>query len=257
MTAGRRAKSRSPESFRERTYRGLIDPGRLVSYEVAIKETDLHLLTTRNLAPEGRDLALQARSQLERYIASDPRFLAALAPLPPDPLAPPVVKEMLAAGQQTGVGPMAAVAGTIAEYVGRGLLAHGAEEVVVENGGDIFLHRRAACTVGIFAGTSKLSNRVGIRIPLPQMPTGVCTSSGTVGHSLSFGKADAVTVVAASTALADAAATALGNRVQQASDISQALEFAKSILGLRGVVIVVGEQLGAWGEVELVQIAPN
>ncbi len=121
---------------------------------------------------------------------------------------------MAAAAQTAGVGPMAAVAGAIAECVGRELLEF-SPEVIVENGGDIFLkvsHRR---TVGIFAGDSPLTGRIGIQIEARDTPLGVCTSSGTVGHSLSFGRADAVVVLAPAAALADAAATAIGNRVSR------------------------------------------
>ena len=91
---------------------------------------------------------------------------------------------------------MAAVAGGIAECVGQGLLDAGHKEIIVENGGDLFLSRSVALTVSIFAGQSPLSNRLGLNIVPEQMPLGICTSSGTVGHSLSFGLADSVTVVA-------------------------------------------------------------
>jgi ApbE superfamily uncharacterized protein (UPF0280 family) len=148
---------------------------------------------------------------------------------------------------------MAAVAGVIAEYVGRGLLKRAdCDEVVVENGGDIFMQRQKDCLAAIFAGESPLSYRVGIRIPARDMPLGICTSSGTVGHSLSLGQADSVTVIAHSTALADATATRLGNEVGRAGDLGPALKLAAEIPGLTGVVIVIGEELGAWGQVELV-----
>lgn len=162
---------------------------------------------------------------------------------------------MQRASTATAVGPMAAVAGAMAEFVGRGLLAAGAQEVVVENGGDIFLARRQECVVGIFAGTSPLSNRVGIRIDPSRMPLGVCTSSGRIGHSLSLGQADAVTVLAADTCLADAAATRLGNEVKNSGDIDHALAVAQTISGLDGVVIIQDQRMGAWGKVELVQLS--
>jgi ApbE superfamily uncharacterized protein (UPF0280 family) len=86
------------------------------------------------------------------------------------------------------------------------------------------------------------------------MPLALCTSSGTVGPSLSYGKADAVTVRARSAALADAAATALGNRVSRASDIQGAIRQAQSIEGLGGIIIIKDDQVGAWGEMELVAL---
>jgi len=253
-TRKQQRKRPAPESYRERTYRGSITAGKLIAFEVQVKETDLQILAPADLREEATNLVFQCRSQLENYIAAHPTFLSSLIPLPPDPLAPPIVKEMQRAAQPAGVGPMAAVAGAVAEFVGRGLLALGCDEVVVENGGDIFLHRKEACVAAIFAGTSPLSNRVGISIAPEQMPLGVCTSSGRIGHSLSLGKADAVTVLAASTLLADAAATRLGNEVKTNNDIEQALAVARAIPGLTGVIIIREDRLGAWGEVELVRL---
>ena len=117
--------------------------------------------------------------------------------------------DMVKAGKNAGVGPMAAVAGAIAEHVGLGLLKS-TNHVIVENGGDIFIKTDAPLTVGIFAGKSSLSLRIGIRLSGGPKPMAVCTSSGTVGHSLSLGRADAVCVAADSCAIADAAATAIG-----------------------------------------------
>ena len=150
---------------------------------------------------------------------------------------------------------MAAVAGAIAEFVGKGLLDHGVDEVIVENGGDIFMKRNQECISSIFAGQSPLNQKVGIKIAQENMPMGVCTSSGSVGHSLSLGQADSVTVLAGSTPLADAAATRIGNEVSTkvaGNDIEHALEVAKTIPDLVGVVVIQGEQMGAWGNIDLV-----
>ena len=138
--------------------------------------------------------------------------------------------------------------------IGRDLLRTGIEEVIVENGGDVFIQRKNDCISAIFAGQSPLSQKVGIRIPVKRMPVGICTSSGTVGHSLSLGQADSVTVLAASTLLADAAATRIGNEVSSGGKekINHALEVAQAISGLLGVVIICGENIGAWGEIDLV-----
>jgi len=151
---------------------------------------------------------------------------------------------------------MAAVAGAIAEQVGRGLLAQGVGEVLVENGGDLFLRRTRPVDVAVFAAQSPLSGRVAIRVPPDQMPCGVCCSSGTVGHSLSLGKADAVVVVSRSAALADAAATGIANLVDGApGSVEKALARAREIGAVDGVVVVLGDRLGAWGRVELAPLA--
>jgi uncharacterized protein len=220
---------------------------------VAIKETDLYILARSALAQEARETVIQLRQQLEAYIAAHPLFQTSLAPLPEDPLAPRIAKEMLAAAQAAGVGPMAGVAGAMAAFVGKALLAF-TPEVVVENGGDIFLHTSTTRKIGIFAGASPLSMRVGICVPAERQPLGICTSSATVGPSLSLGKADAVCVISPSATLADAAATALGNIVQGKGDIESALQAGRKIRGVEGVVIIVDEALGAWGEYELVKL---
>lgn len=151
------------------------------------------------------------------------------------------------------MGPMAAVAGAIAEYVGKGLLLH-TDEVVVENGGDIFLRTKTPATVAIFAGESPLSLRVGLRTEPENTPLGICTSSGTVGHSLSMGKADAVCAVSESCSLADAAATSVGNHVKSHADIGQAIHFGKSIPGIMGLVIIIGDKIGMWGKLEIIPL---
>ncbi|NTV13333.1 MAG: UPF0280 family protein [Desulfobulbaceae bacterium] len=251
--AGKRKKP--PESYRHRSYRQQAGAPELHACQVQVRETDLQILAPVEVHPAALQLVIQYRNQLENFLPRQPRFLEALSPLPDDPTAPPLVRAMLQAALLTEVGPMAAVAGVIAEFVGRDLLKiPGCDEVVVENGGDIFLSRQRDCTIAIFAASSSLSNRVGLKIRVAQMPCGVCTSSATVGHSLSLGRADAVTVVAANTALADAAATRIGNLVKSKGDLGRALEVAAAIPGLIGVVIIIGEELGAWGDLELVEV---
>jgi hypothetical protein len=252
LTIDSRSRKKPPASYRHRRYRQLLDPAGLLSFEVKVRESDLHLLASEDRQRETLHFLLQFRNQLENYIRNQPGFLTSLTPLPADPLAPALVKAMLGGAAAAGVGPMAAVAGALAEFTGQALLAAGVEEVMVENGGDIFLKRNKDCLLSIFAGTSPLSNKVGISIPRERMPLGICTSSGTIGHSLSLGKADAVTVLAPSAALADAVATRLGNEVKGEADIERALALARTIPGLLGTVIIRGGQLGAWGEFELV-----
>jgi ApbE superfamily uncharacterized protein (UPF0280 family) len=236
-----------------RTYRARMARPGLVGFRVAVKETDLWVLADRDLAPEVRELVIQERQQLEAYIAGHPGFLTALTPWPADPFAPPVVREMIEAAAATGVGPMAAVAGALAARVGRQLVRL-SPEVIVENGGDIFLALSHPATVDLFAGASPLSHRVGLSLDPGLSPLGVCTSSASVGHSLSFGRADAACVLAPGAALADAAATALGNRVQGPDTIAQALEWVGSLPDILGAVVIVGDKLGAWGRVELVPL---
>lgn len=224
--------------------------GRLQAFQIKIHETDLMILAQEDYHEAATAVVLQERRQLEHYIVGHPGFLESLCPWPEDRLAPRLVKEMMQASARVNVGPMAAVAGAIAAAVGRKLLDY-SPEVIVENGGDIFLKTSEAATIAVYAADSPLSMKVGLLIPADATPLGVCTSSGTVGHSLSFGRADAACVLAGDTALADAAATALGNRVKGPNDIPAALEWLSGIEDILGGVIIAGEKLGAWGELEL------
>lgn len=242
--------------YEPRTYRSRMARPGLRGFRVAVKETDLWILAARDFSRQARQVVLQERRQLEAYIAAHPEFLTTLTPWPEDPFAPPVVREMIAAARRVGVGPMAAVAGALAQRVGRALEQEpGSTEVIVENGGDLYLQVAAEATVSLFAGSSPLSQRVGLRIAPGMTPLGVCTSSGTVGHSLSFGRADAACILAHSASLADAAATALGNLVPEARAMAAALEWAAQVPEILGAVVIVGEKLGAWGQVELIPLA--
>ncbi|MCP4613862.1 MAG: UPF0280 family protein, partial [Planctomycetes bacterium] len=145
------------------------------------------------------------------------------------------------------------VAGAIAEKVGKYLLAY-SPEIIVENGGDIFLKTTEKRLVGIYAGDSPLTGKIALEINSDETPMGICTSSGTVGHSLSFGNADAVIVISPSTPLADAAATAIGNIIHEVTHINSGIEFAQGIDGLKGIVIIKDDTMGIWGEVKIVPI---
>jgi ApbE superfamily uncharacterized protein (UPF0280 family) len=237
----------------ERTYRRRVNAKDLVSFRVAVKETDLWVSADQNLERETRDLVLSLRHQLEHYIGIHPDFLTTLNPYPEDPFAPPMVKEMIETTGDLGVGPMASVAGAIAQYVGHGLLKW-TDQVILENGGDIFLRTNRPVTVSIFAGKAPLSGKIGVRIPQEKMPLGVCASSGTIGHSLSLGSTDIVCIISPSAILADGAATALGNRIRDKKDLEKIADWADEIGGASGGLAIIKDKVAAWGEVELVGI---
>lgn len=199
-------------------------------------------------------LLLEARGQVEGYGKNRPEFLFSHSPLRMDELSPPIPRRMIVAGLEAGVGPMAAVAGAIAGYVGEGLLEAGCNEVVVENGGDIYLATKRPLVVGIYAGSSPLSARLAISLDPQEMPLGVATSSGTVGHSWSYGVADAACIVAKDPALADALATALGNRVVDEENLEEALDWALGIKGAIGALVIVGRKLAVKGKIRLVSL---
>lgn len=236
--------------YRERTYRELIRLNGLTYFSIMEKESDLYIGAHLDLSPEALRSLRYHRGLIENYIRLHDDFLRSFAPIPEDPLAPPIVREMISAAQKAKVGPMAAVAGALAEFVGKDLLNY-SSEVIVENGGDLYLKANRPVEVGVFAGRSPLSEKLIIHLEEGDMPAGLCTSSGTVGPSVSFGTADAVCVLSSSATLADAAATAIGNMVKGTHDIERAIEAGKKIPGVKGILIVKGKHLGAWGDLKL------
>ncbi len=238
-----------------RSYRNNMTPEGFVSFSCKIKETDLHVSVdqgsyTPQLAGFVEERVLLYRTELESYIVRNPQFYAALEPYIAQLPAPSVAMAMIRAGNMAGVGPMAAVAGTFAELVGRDLLQC-VKQVIVENGGDIFISTLSPVRIAVFAGASPFSNRLVLEMPCREDGFGVCTSSGTVGPSLSLGRADAAVIISASTPLADAVATAAGNFVQSAADLPAALEFAKSVSRVEGVLLIKGDKMAAWGSIKL------
>lgn len=238
--------------YKPRFYRYWSKDTDLVSFSVIVKETDLFIRARRNLRKKALDVVLKQRGLLESYISRHPGFLTALEPFPVASDAPLIVREMANASAKVGVGPMAAVAGALAEFVGRELLQY-SSEVIVENGGDIFLKHEKPRLIGVFAGDSPYSGKLALKIEPEETPLGVCTSSGTVGHSLSFGKADAAIILSPSAALADAAATAVGNLVQTADDMQKAIESVSEVEGLTGIAVIVGDKMAVWGKINLVR----
>ncbi|MEW6267145.1 MAG: UPF0280 family protein [Thermodesulfobacteriota bacterium] len=236
-------------------YRRLVRVGRLVGFSVRVEQTDLFIRAAVDLTAQAYDLVVAGRRRILDWAGQQPDFLTSLEPLPLAAAAPPPVKEMLAAGARAGVGPMAAVAGAMAEFVGRGLKPSSPEGIIVENGGDVYLDAAGQVVIGLLAGRSPLSLRLGLLLTPDSMPVGVCTSSATVGHSLSLGRADAATVVADTAALADAAATALGNKVLRPDDIEPALDKTLALPGVRGAVVVMGEKIGLLGDLEIVPLS--
>ncbi|MDO9516340.1 MAG: UPF0280 family protein [Syntrophales bacterium] len=238
--------------YLKRTYRNRISKGSLVSFQVKVKETDLYIGAESDYTDAALQSVRRHREYIEEYIRHNPSFMDSMTPVAIDAFAPAIIREMIEASGLCGVGPMASVAGAIAQHVGLDLMEH-SDNIIIENGGDIFLRLiDKDGTVGIFAGDSPLSYKVSLKVKSEGSPFGICTSSGTIGHSTSFGRADAVCVTSESTILADAAATSIGNRVKREGDIKGALEYGIGIKGVLGVLIIIGDKLGIRGDIELV-----
>ena len=234
----------------QRFYREFMQTKDLCCFNVTEQESDLQIFAGAELALKARAVLRKYRGELRDYSRKHPDFLHSLVPIKPDPNSPEIVVDMCQAAQAAQVGPMAAVAGALAQYVGRAL-AQETQEIIIENGGDIFLKSSLERKVSIYAGDSPFSNRIALLIPGDRRPWGICTSSGTVGHALSFGKADAAVIVARDAILADAAATAVGNQVTSAAQIEKGIATAMSIPGVEGVLIISGDKMGAYGKINL------
>jgi hypothetical protein len=234
----------------KRFYRAWCDNQKLVNFTLKVKESDLYIRSQKDLTSEALESLQRHRRVLEEYIAQNPDFKTTLTPLPIDENVPELIHQMLLAARAVGVGPMAGVAGAIAEFVGRDLLKY-SQEVIVENGGDIFIKSSGSQKIGIYAGSSFFTKRLVLEINSAQTPLGIATSSGTVGHSLSFGTADAVTIVASSAVLADATATAVGNRIINEDSLKQGIEFSQRVEGVKAAVIIKNDRVALWGEIKV------
>ncbi len=188
------------------------------------------------------------RSILIEYIQRHPQFLDALEPIQLIADPPEIVKQMDVASRQVGIGPMASVAGIMAQFAAQAGLASGATEAIVENGGDIYLHSKKAVIIGIYAKESSLSGKLAYLLKPTQMPVSVCSSSSRMGHSLSFGDCNLATVFSKDAALADVAATYACNSVKTKDDVNPVLENVMEISGITGILIIKDEHIGLAGD---------
>lgn len=237
--------------YQRRFYRDWVKDKKLHITQIIAKETDIRITADKEIDRHFVEERVGSyRWDIERYIERDHRFLTSLRPLSVELNSPSIIKEMADKSKEANVGPMSTVAGAICEFLGRDLLKKGYKDVIIENGGDIFLKTRKVRLVGIYSGRSKLWNNLCLKIRPKETPLGICTSSGTIGHSLSFGQADSVVILSKSVSLADAVATATCNRINFKQDLQKALDFARKIKGILGVVIILKNNLVSWGKIE-------
>ncbi|UCD15214.1 MAG: UPF0280 family protein [Candidatus Omnitrophota bacterium] len=219
-------------------------------FEVSYKESDLLISADKDIKKDlARNLLIKYYREIEEYGEKNPPFLTSLSPLKVEPEAPSIVKDMLRCSRVTGVGPFAAVAGAVAFYVGEELLKF-SDELFIENGGDIFLKINEDKRIGVYLGRSL--GQVSLLVRKRAHSFGIASSSSFMGHSLNFGKAELVTVVAGNSILADGFATSLSNRIKTKTDAQSVLEEARTNSLIDALVVAVGGQLYLWGDVEIV-----
>jgi len=243
-------------AYQPRLYREAMGNSRWTSFRSVFRETDLWVaIDSSHYRKEAErftmDRILFYRRLLEEQIKLHPEFRDSLTPVVAPGGVHPLIQEMSDAALAAGTGPMSAVAGAMAEYICRDLLEEsGADEVIIENGGDIFMKLAASATVAVFAGDSPLSEKIALQLLPGETPLSLCCSSGTVGHSLSFGVADACMIACHSGAMADACATAFCNRVKNQEMVSEVTEKALKVPEILSVVIIAGDKVGLGGTLE-------
>lgn len=236
-----------PATVTPEDYRGLVKSGDLTTSRILVKQTNLLVSGFRDLKEEAEILVRRYRQQIEDYMERHPSYEKMFTPVKRNPFAPRIISSMIEAASRANVGPMAAVAGAIAEYVGHGLLPY-SRDVIVENGGDLFVRTKVKREMLLLAESSDFAG-IKIAIQPSEKPIGVCTSSGKLGHSMSYGKADAVMVIGPTPSMADAAATGIANLITGPSDIREGLKRGQEI-GAYGILIVIDGHIGAWGQIE-------
>jgi len=248
-------------NYQNKFYRNFEDSSRWVNFQVKVDTTDLFISgncdDTKNfqgikkMTQSAFKKVKQLRKDLDNHLKQNESFLFSFRPLKIFKTDSFLVKRMYQASNLAQVGPMAAVAGGIAELVGKTLLKE-SKEIMVENGGDLWLKVSEEVIINIFTNNIFFKDKINLKIYSKQTPAGICTSSGRLGPSFSYGRADAVTILAKDAFLADAVATSAANKIKIKKDIEPTLDYALSIAGVWGVVVVLGDQLALKGDLELV-----
>ncbi|MCK5129697.1 MAG: UPF0280 family protein [Clostridiales bacterium] len=237
--------NKNPE---DRWYRNILASDDLKYFDIKIEQSDLYIASDNIDIPYARKILNKARDDIKMEISKRKEFLTSLEPLSYYGGANDIVSKMYDASMKCNVGPMAAVAGATAQYVGEKYLKV-AGQVIVENGGDLFIKTDVPRKIAIYAGKSVLSNTIAINIA--HGTWGICTSAATVGHSYSMGNTDAAICIAHDTALADAAATRLGNMITDEKTLAKGVKDILKIDGIIGAVAIIGEKIAIAGDVTL------
>ena len=243
--------------YKERSYRSRFSNDERRWFCVKFLESDLWIGVdigsySASIEADTYSMLVDLRRSMDAYLLMDPQYKAALTPYDAGLEAPNILKDMSCVSHKTGIGPMSAVAGAVALRVAEFLKSlFGVKEVIVENGGDIYAEAHSNMDIAVFAGQSPLSEKIGLHIPAADFPLGICTSSGTVGPSLSLGRADAVMIVCKDVLLADSYATAMANRIKTVNDLQPVIDRIQNIPYILGAIAVKDDRMAISGHYEL------
>jgi len=238
--------------YQERFYREWTKDTDLYKYWIVIKETDMLVCTSRKLSEEFiKEIVKKYRTQIEEYVKTYEEFQTSLSPVKIEEDAPPIIEELGKYSHRLGIGPFAGVAGAIAQFVGEELMKV-SPEVIVENGGDLFLKLEKIRKVGVVFYEPGRENILRIKIKPQNTPLGISSSSSKIGHSLSLGNVDLSCILARNSILSDMCATLLGNIIKTKKDVPSAFKFIKKIEGVKGALVIVEGEISVWGDVEFV-----
>ena len=243
--------------YKERSYRSRFSNDERRWFCVKFLESDLWIGVdsgsySASMEADTYTMLVDLRRTMDAYLLMDPQYKAALTPYDAGLEAPNILKDMSCVSHKTGIGPMSAVAGAVALRVAEFLKSQfGVKEVIVENGGDIYAEAHSNMDIAVFAGQSPLSEKIGLHISAADFPLGICTSSGTVGPSLSLGRADAVMIVCKDVLLADSYATAMANRIKTVNDLQPVIDHIQNNPDILGAIVVKDDRMAICGQYEL------
>ena len=243
--------------YKERSYRSRFSGDERRWFCVKFLESDLWIGVDNGSYSVSMEqdiycMLVELRRSMDAYLLMDAQYKSALTPYDAGVEAPGILKDMSRVSHKTGIGPMSAVAGAVAKAVADYIKSkYSAREVIVENGGDIYADAHSDMDIAVFAGESPLSERVGLHIPATGFPLGICTSSGTVGPSLSLGSADAMMIICRDVMLADSYATAMANRIRSVNDLEHVIGHIRSITDILGAIAIKDDRMAVCGQFEL------
>jgi ApbE superfamily uncharacterized protein (UPF0280 family) len=231
-------------------YRNKISAEGRYSFRVDYKYSGLYIMCDRDISSELEEAVLSFYSDIEMILAGQPDFEKSLVPIKTGKDLPMTIKEMCCAGEVFNVGPMASIAGALCDHLAKNLTDR-CNFLMIENGGDVYIKSNVPFEVGIFTKNIYFKDKLTLLIEAGQTPCGICSSSGSFGHSLSLGKSDLVTVLSKTATTADAAATAIANTINSEKDIDEAITCFSRYSEIEGLIIIKNKRIGLWGKLQL------